>query len=427
MSRFFVILVLIKGLLLATIIDKVEVDGVEIPLILEEDKRLPIVSMQIVFLASGSITDGANAGLASLSAELLEEGSSKKGAVGFARELEKRAIHLATTAGKESFVFELSALKEQFDSGADLLLELFADPNLNKKTVDKIKNQRVSLIKRKESDFDFVASRGLDSIMYANSVLQNPNIGTVESIEKISLKDIENFLKTTIVKHRAVVLFGGDIDSKKAKSLTQKLLSKLPDGEKNDLVRVELKKNTKIEKIKKDTEQAYIYFGSPFFMNANDDESYKATVASYILGGGGFGSRIMEEVRVKRGYAYSAYARVSLGLSSSRFKGYLQTKLDSQDDAIKVVKSVISEFVKNGITETELNDAKEFLLGSEPLRTETMSQRLSRSFNDFYRGKKIGWSKEQLEKIESLTLSEINSFIKQHNEIEDLAIFIVTK
>ena len=112
----------------------------------------------------------------------------------------------------------------------------------------------------------------------------------------------------------------------------------------------------------------------------------------------------MEEIRVKRGLAYSAYARVYLNLSNSYFKGHLQTKLQSQNEAIKVVKEEIKRFVEKGVTQKELDGAKKFLLGSEPLRVETLSQRLYRSFNEFYTGKKPGFYKEQLKHHQSQLL-----------------------
>ncbi len=90
-----------------------------------------------------------------------------------------------------------------------------------------------------------------------------------------------------------------------------------------------------------------------------------AKVASFILGGSGFGSRLMEEIRVKRGLAYSAYGQVSMNKSHSYFTGYLQTKLESADEAKELVSSLVNEFVRNGVTKDELEAAKNFLLGSE--------------------------------------------------------------
>jgi len=147
----------------------------------------------------------------------------------------------------------------------------------------------------------------------------------------------------------------------------------------------------------------------------------------FILGTGGFGSRLMEEVRVKRGLAYSAYARVNVTKSSSYMSGYLQTKLESMEEAKATVKEVIATFVKKGVTKDELEQTKKFILGSEPLRVETMSQRLSRTFQEYYKGFELGSSELELEQIQNLKLKDLNKYIKEHKEILDISFAIVTK
>ena len=135
----------------------------------------------------------------------------------------------------------------------------------------------------------------------------------------------------------------------------------------------------------------------------------------------------MEEIRVKRGLAYSAYGYVSQNKSHSYFTGYLQTKNESADEAIKLVKELVKDFVKNGVTKEELESAKKFLLGSEPLRTETLSSRLNRAFTNYYRGLEPNHSQKELEKIESLKLKDLNQYIKSHKEINKLSFSIIRK
>jgi predicted Zn-dependent peptidase len=205
------------------------------------------------------------------------------------------------------------------------------------------------------------------------------------------------------------------------------LLTILPKGKESKIINVKAS-NEKIErKLIKDTQQAYIYFGSPFDAKVNDKNNYIAKVASFILGGSGFGSRLMEEIRVKRGLAYSAYGQISINKSHSYFTGYLQTKNESADGAKELVVKIVNDFVKNGITKDELKAAKNFLTGSEPLRVETLSQRLNRAFTLYYRGLEQDYSNKELEKIEKLTLKEINEYIKSHNEIKNLSFSIVRK
>ena len=135
----------------------------------------------------------------------------------------------------------------------------------------------------------------------------------------------------------------------------------------------------------------------------------------------------MEEIRVKRGLAYSAYCRTDIARSHSNFFGYLQTKIKTQKESVDTVKEVIADFVKHGVTQAELDQAKRFLLGSEPLRVETLSQRLSRTFMEYYKGEGIGASERELKQIEALDLKTLNAFIKKHAEIGKLSFSIVTE
>ena len=412
---------------MAAKIDSIEVKGITIPLIFEEDSRLPLVNTQIVFTNSGSITDIKIAGLAKFSAKMLNEGTKEMGANGFAEMLESKAIHIAANTGSETFVIETGSLNEQFEDSMKYLKMLLKDPNLTKRSLEKVKTMTIGAISRKENDYDYVASNALKKLLFDGTVLAQPASGTIESVKSIRLKDVKLFLKEHLVLSRAIVVVGGDVDLKELKKEITKVLKTLPKGEAKPLPHFEASSAAKTEILKRETEQAYIYFGSPYDMAVNDEDYYKARVATFILGTGGFGSRLMEEIRVKRGLAYSAYARVHVSKSVSYFNGYLQTKLESQEEAKATVKEVIAKFVKEGVTQDELEQTKKFLLGSEPLRVETMSQRLNRTFMDYYKGFSLDHSKRELQKIKDLQLDDLNTFIKKHQEILELSFAIVTK
>ena len=397
------------------------------PMVFEKERYLPIVSMQLVFENSGSIEDKEKPGLAKLVAKLLGEGTKKLGAVAFAEKLDAKAIHISAHTGTETFVFEMSALKAQFDEAVEAFSELLKEPNFTQKALDKVKKSMIGSLMQKENDFDYVANRELKSILFEGTVLEHPASGTPKSIESITLEEVKNFFKKHMVKARAIVVAGGDLDEHQAKAAAMKLLELLPDGKNSQLATVKVRKEPKERVIKKDTQQAYIYFGSPFYLSVDDKELYKARVALYILGTGGFGTRLMEEIRVKRGLAYSAYARISINRSHQYLMGYLQTKLESGDEALKLVKSEFKRFVQKGVTQKELDAAKKFLLGSEPLRLETLSQRLSRTFISFYKGLGLDHAKKELEEIKALSLEDLNRFIAKHTEILDLSVVTVTK
>jgi len=427
MKKILIILMIAQGVLLSSSISDLKIGDVSVPLIYEKDENLPIITMQVVFKNGGSLSDGNLSGVARISAKILNEGTKKLGSVGFASALEDSAIHLGVDIGKETLVIELSALKEKFNEGVKLLKSLLKDPNLSKESFDKIKLLSEATIERKVSDFDFIAGTNLKALIYKDTPLQHPSIGTKESLSKIKLDDVSEFIKTHLVLSEAIIISGGDLSQKEATLYAKEILEVLKNAEASKLKNY--KPTTKAENIEvyKDTKQAFIYFGSPYDLSVDDKDRYKSRVAMFILGTGGFGSRMMEEIRVKRGLAYSAYSRAEVTKSHSHFSGYLQTKLESKDEAIKIVKDVIAEFVKDGVTKDELEQAKKFILGSEPLRNETLSQRLSTAFQEYYNGFDLGHSKGELKLIEKLTLSDLNTFIKSHKEINQLSFSVVTK
>lgn len=412
---------------MAAKIQYIKVNGLEVPIVFESDKRLPLIEMQFIFQNSGSIKDTEIAGLAKFSAKMMNEGTKKLGSSKFAEILEGRAIGISSATGRETFVMELSCLSEEFDEALDYFDLLLKGPNITDEALTKVQTTLVGQLSSKENDFDYVASNELKSILFNDTPLANPSSGTKESVKSIKLDDVQDFIDTHLVSSRLIVVVGGDIDIKTITQKIQAVISYMPKGELDKLEHYEVRQTPKEIVLKRETEQAYLYFGSPYNMSVDSEDEYKSRVATFILGSSGFGSRLMEEVRVKKGLAYSAYAKTNVNRSCSYMSGYLQTKLESLDEAKKTVKEVISEFVKNGVTGEELDQTKKFILGSEPLRAETISQRLSRTFQEYYRGKEFGSSQKELQKIKELKLEDLNKFIKEHKEILELSFAIVTK
>jgi len=408
-----------------TLLKYLDINTVEVPLIFEEDNNLPIVSMQLIFKNSGSFTDRKD-GLVKLTAKLLNEGTKKDGSTGFATKLESRAISLGVDSGAETFVIELSSLKSEFAYGIELLKELLKDPNYSEESLKKIKTQTIGSLKRKESDFDYISSLAMKGMLFPNTPLAKASLGTVKSIEGVTLEDIKNHVVTHLGLENAIVVMGGDISEKEATKLLKETLGLLPHVKINKIENMKAVAQQKVEETKVKSEQAYVYFGAPFDMAYDSKERHLSQVASFILGSSGFGSRLMEEIRVKKGLVYSVYSRFSINKTHSYFSGYLQTKIESGDEAVKSVKDVVQLFLEKGVTQEELTSAQQFILGSEPLRNETLSQRLSRAFQEYYTNRPLGASKENLKKIESMSLEALNSFISNHKEIAQISFSVVT-
>jgi len=413
---------------MGTTIKEIEIKNIKIPVIFEEQKNLPILNIQLVFDDSGYIKDQDKIGLASLSAKLLNEGTKELGATKFAQKLDENAISLYSAIGFETLVIELSSLKEKNSLAIEFLKELLNSPNYTEDSLEKIKTLQTGFLKRKESDFDYIASTSLNSILFKNTPLANTSNGTTKSIAKIQLKDIKEFLQKSLVLNKLTIVAGGDISLDDLKVLIKPLLETLEVGEKNSTKNsIEFTSSKQEESLIKDTKQAYIYFGSNFNTDVTNSDNYKAKVASFILGSSGFGSRLMEEIRVKNGLAYSVYSSIGVNRLYSYFGGYLQTKNESYKEAISLVKQIIKEFTANGATKEELESAKKFILGSEPLQSETLNQRLNRAFLLYHKGLEQDYKTKELELIQNLTLEDLNSYIKSHQEINNLIFFTVRK
>ncbi len=400
----------------------INVKNVKIPVVFESSKAMPVVSLKLVFKAAGSSQNGKLAGLARLSANLLNEGDMKLGSAKFAKELEVRAISLNASCDFETFCIDLNCLKEHFAFACGKLKELLLAPNLTDEILNRCKTVTLGEIAANENDFDYVARQGLFELLYPKSVLALPSIGTKKSIKAITLEDVSKFLNEHLDLSNLLCVLGGDIDEKQTKEVA-KVLEILKPGKVRKLERFSPSNKCETSEIIRQSEQAYIYFGAPF--NVKPEEKYKAAVATFILGEGGFGSRLMEEIRVKRGLAYSAYARNLLNLSYSQLYGYMQTKNEKKDEAIAVIKDEILKFSKKGVSKAELEQAKKFLLSSLPLRLETLFKRLDIAQGEFYEHGELGAFLKDLDKISALSLNELNSFIKAHAEINELSFCVL--
>jgi len=404
----------------------INVYGTEIPVIFEQDSYLPLGSMQLVFENGGALND-ALPGVARMAARILGEGTRRDGSSAFARRLESRAVSLSAHAGRETFVVELNSLMESFDHGVAMAAELLADPNLTLEAFDRVQKRTEGKLTQKLSDFDYQANVGLSRILFEGTPLADPMDGTLESVRKMEVEDVLVHLTTFVSLYSLVVVIGGDMTLEEAEGYIRQAIAPLKQTSVQPIGHFVAAKMPTVEYLYHSTDQAYVYFGSPFDVAYDGEETALAKVAGFVLGSSGFGSRLMEEIRVKRGLAYSAYGRFALNRSASYFTGHLQTKLESETEAIDVVRSEVARFVREGITAEELDGAKKFLLGSEPLRNETLQQRLGRAFNDFYAGKPLDASVRELEQIEAMRLEEVNGFIQEHGEIEQLSFSVVTK
>jgi zinc protease len=366
--------------------------------------------LEIIFLNAGSIF--TSDGVANFAKEILNRGTKEKKEKFFS-ELEEDAINISFNVNHEYFTISLKCLNSKRKKAIDKLIELFSNLNLTEEAFKKTKKDIIAKKENLKNNNDYIANKNLYRAIFENTPLAIPVIGN--NIEKITLNDVKNFISEKLTQNTIVINGGAEFEYERFLNILPKAkLEKYPFFHPKQ-------KNIKETK---NVEQSYIYFASEF--NINKNELHLAKIATFILGSGGFGSRIMEEIRVKKGYAYSAYAFNTFKKTHKLLSGYMQTKLENTEDAINTLKNIINDFVENGITEEELRDAKKFLLGSEPLRNETLAQRLLKKFNEIYLELPKDYYKKELDLIKNTSLDEVNSFIKKYKNIKNLSFSILT-
>lgn len=396
----------------------------KIPFIFEENNDLPIIFLKFSFAHAGKAYEGEPAGLARMFARLLNEGCDEK----FFKELDFYAINFEASSGFESFEISISCLKEHFEFALKKLALLLKQPRFDEKLLNKLKTTALGELASRNSDFDYIAKRLLNKSVFEYKEFEVSNDGDEKSIAKISLKDLQNFHKRHIHLANLTIIAGGNASQTQMHTLLAPVLEVLSCGEKSKLKKFNLCAKTKDELcVRKDSEQAYIYFATPLKLEFSDKDAHLAKLALFILGAGGFGSRLMEEVRVKRGLAYSAYAMLDLSVSYKRVFGYLQTKNESAKEAKALVKSVFADFIKKGVSQNELHLAQNFLIGSTPLRYESLEKRLAVAYSEYYQGLELGHFKKELEKIKNTQLKELNMYIKKHSELKHISFASVGK
>jgi predicted Zn-dependent peptidase len=381
-------------------------------MIIFEKDNLGRSIIEIVFKNRGSIF--AKEGVAFFLAHIFNTKGSLNKKERFYSQIEEHAIQFSANVNKEFFTLSLKFLNDKEKKALNYFKEIILNLNITKESIEKSKKEITAKIQNKKNDNDYIASTNLFKSIFKDTPLMYPVIG--EKVEHITLEDIKSFYNSLFNAEFYVINGGKEIN------LSDIINNFTPTNENIPFFKPKISHHQE----NKEVEQSYIHFASEFDVDYKN-ELHLAKIATFILGSGGFGSRMMEEIRVKRGYAYSAYATNSFRKTYKLLSGYLQTKLENTNDAIEIVKKLIADIQKNGITIDELNQAKQFLIGSEPLRNETLVQRLLKKFNEKYLNLDENYYEKELQLIKDTKLNEVNEFLNKHKEINDIAFSIVTK
>ena len=339
-----------------------------------EDHSLPFVTLQLL-IDSGSRRDPAGQeGLAYLTAKGLLLGTSKRTANQINEELDFIGATLNGSSGRDYATVSLRVLKKDLDKGLDLFFETITLPTFPEEEIRREIEKTLAAIQSSEDQPGEVAGKAFQGALFLQSPYAHPVEGTKASLPKLDRQAILQFFRTYYHPNNAILTIVGDMTPDEVRTRLLPRLEKWPVTEiPKEVFKASSANEPKTLKIDRAITQANIILGHAGISRGNPDY-YAIHVMNYIFGGGGFASRLTEEVRNKRGLAYSVYSFFDPGKYPGSFQIELQTKNSSAREAISLSLQQMERIRKEPVSEKELEGARKYLIGSFPMRFDNQSK-----------------------------------------------------
>lgn len=348
------------------------VSGAGIRAYLIHAPEIPFLSLAL-HSEGGSATDPmAKEGLAYMTAGLLDEGAGPYDSQAFRAELEDNAIRLHFDVDRDGFSGELRTLNQTRDHAFELLRLALTEPRFDVEPVERIKSQIQADLRRRESDPDYLASRAWFAAAFPGHPYGRPTRGTLESVAGLTAEDVRSFA-ARLARDRLVVGVSGDITPAELAPLLDRTFGTLPASAERPLVPPVAPMVGGTEIVRLSIPQSVVTFGRGGIAR-HDPDYYAAYVANYILGGGGFSSRLIEEVREKRGLAYSVYSYLYDLDAAPLWIGGVATNNRQVAQSIELIRHEVGRMAAGDLGVAELANAKTYLTGSFPLRLTSNDQ-----------------------------------------------------
>lgn len=401
---------------------------------LVETKALPMVDIEVSIDAGDRYDPVGKSGLADMTAGLMNYGA--KGDRGvlteaqIADEIADLGANIGLSVGGERAILRIRSLsrKDLRDRAVKLAAVMLSAPTYDLKIVEREKQRTITSLQEAETKPEYVLERRFKKSVYGDYPLADSP--TVKSVAAISTSDLKQFHQQFYRGDRMIVSIVGDVDRAEANEIVQALLKEIPQSGKSiaklpELQRSPVEPLTQREiQIPFDSQQAHIAMGMTAVARSNPDY-FPLLVGNYVLGGGGFVSRLMSEVREKRGLAYSVFSYFAPGKDNGIFQAGLQTKNDQASQALEVMSSTIAQFIADGPTSSELAAAKANLVNGYPLRIDNNRKLLdnvsSIAWNDLPLDAMDVWTKQ----VEAVTLEQVKAAFQKYLAMDRMKIVVL--
>lgn len=337
--------------------------------------ELPMVDLSLVFDA-GSARDGSKQGLSMLTNSMLNKGAAGLSEDQIAEQFESIGANFAigTSMDNASVGLRTITIDKELNKAVELWLTVVAKPDFPQKDFERVQKLTLVGLEAEKQSPETLAGKAFAKAVYADHPYGQSENGTEATISALTVADLKAFYQQYYVAKNGLLVIVGALDKAQAEKLAQQVAAVLPTGEKAPaLPEVKPLTEAKTVKIPYPATQAHIIVGQAGDKRV-DPDYFTLYMGNQILGGSGFTSRLMKEVRTDRGLSYSVYSYFAPMAQLGTFQIGLQTKKEQTEQALTVVRDVLNKFEKDGVTTAELDASKKDVTGGFPLRTANNSQ-----------------------------------------------------
>ncbi|MHB8728470.1 MAG: M16 family metallopeptidase [Sulfuricaulis sp.] len=338
-----------------------------------ETHELPMLQIRAVFDAGSSRDPAGKAGLASLTAAMLDEGAGKFTADDIASQFEGQGAEFGADVDRDMATVSLRSLSDTslLDPALDLFATVLSVPSFPPASLERLRAQALVSLQKDAESPGAVGEKAFFRALYGAHPYAHDARGDQASLKAIAREDLAAFHRQYYVGANAWLVIVGDVSVQQARDIAQHVVGRLPAGRAVVPLSPVRELRAPVEKkISFPATQTHIYLGQPG-MRRGDPDYFPLYVGNYILGGGGLVSRLAVEVREKRGLSYSVYSYFMPLRLPGPFLVGLQTKNDQSQKALKIARQVLADFVAKGPTDEELDAAKKHITGGFPLRMDS--------------------------------------------------------
>ncbi len=392
---------------------------------LVEEHSVPLMAMRFAFEGGNSQDPTGKEGVANFLTAMMDEGAGDLTAIQFQERMEESAVRMGFEDSRDSLYGSFETLTANRDEAVELLRLAVNKPRFDADAMERIRGQLLTSLAFAAKDPDRVAAREWFAAAFPGHPYGRPAMGTVESLAKVTRDDLESYRKRVFAKSTLKVAVVGDIDAETLGKLLDDVFGSLPEkAELQPVPFVEPKKGGNLRVVEMAVPQSVATFGLAGIPR-KDPDFIPAFVMNHILGGGGFASRLMEEVREKRGLAYSVYSYLQPYQHTAIFAGGVATKNEEIGQSLEVIRGELQRMATDGPTSEELENAKSYLVGSYPLRFDTNAKIANQLLGIMQDGLGKEYVEERNSLIEAVTLDDVKRAAKRILSTDNLIMTVV--